>query len=192
MLVLGAAGGVGLSAVELAKAYGARVVAAVSTEEKAEVARKAGADETVIYPRAPFDKDASKALANAFKEAVGPNGADIVYDIVGGDYSEPALRSIAWEGRFLVIGFPAGIAKMPLNLTLLKSCDIRGVFWGAFAAREPTRNAANIAELFELWRAGKIDPLISETFTLDTAHEAIAKLENREAIGKLVVRMEAA
>ena len=189
VLVLGAAGGVGLSAVELAKAYGARVVAAVSTEEKGEVAKKAGADEIVIYPRAPFDKDQSKALAQQFKDAVGPNGADIVYDIVGGDYSEPALRSIAWEGRFLVIGFPAGIAKMPLNLTLLKSCDIRGVFWGAFTAREPEKNAANIAELFQLWQDGKIAPLISETYPLDKAHEAIAKLESRSAIGKLVVTM---
>ncbi|MFZ1743181.1 MAG: NADPH:quinone oxidoreductase family protein [Pontixanthobacter sp.] len=189
MLVLGAAGGVGLSAVELGKAYGARVVAAVSSEEKAEVARKAGADEVVIYPRAPFDKDTSKALANAFKEAVGPNGADIVYDIVGGDYSEPALRAIAWEGRFLVVGFPAGIAKMPLNLTLLKSCDIRGVFWGAFTMREPRRNEANIAELFLLWKEGKINPLVSETYPLEQAHVAIAKLENRGAIGKLVVTM---
>ncbi|MCH2487563.1 MAG: NADPH:quinone oxidoreductase family protein, partial [Erythrobacter sp.] len=189
VLVLGAAGGVGLSAVELAKAYGARVVAAVSTEEKGEVAKKAGADEVVIYDRAPFDKDQSKALAQQFKDAVGQNGADIVYDIVGGDYSEPALRSIAWEGRFLVIGFPAGIAKMPLNLTLLKSCDIRGVFWGAFTAREPEKNAANIAELFDLWQQGKIAPLISETYPLDRAHEAIAKLESREAIGKLVVTM---
>ena len=190
VLVLGAAGGVGLSAVELAKAYGCRVVAAVSTEEKGEVARKAGADEVVVYPRAPFDKDQSKALAQAFKDAVGPNGADIVYDIVGGDYSEPALRSIAWEGRFLVIGFPAGIAKMPLNLTLLKSCDIRGVFWGAFTAREPERNNANIAELFDLWKAGKINPLVSETYPIERAHEAIAKLENRGAIGKLVVTMD--
>ena len=190
VLILGAAGGVGLSAIELAKAYGCRVVAAVSTEEKAEVARNAGADEVVIYPRAPFDKDTSKKLANDFKEAVGPNGADIVYDIVGGDYSEPALRSIAWEGRFLVVGFPAGIAKMPLNLTLLKSCDIRGVFWGAFTAREPERNSANIAELFDLWKAGKINPLISETYPIERAHEAITKLENRGAIGKLVVTME--
>ncbi len=189
-LVLGAAGGVGLSAIELAKAYRARVVAGVSSEEKGEVARKAGADEVVVYPRAPFDKDQSKALAQKFKDAVGPNGADIVYDIVGGDYSEPALRSIAWEGRFLVIGFPAGIAKMPLNLTLLKSCDIHGVFWGAFAAREPAKNAAHIAELFDLWQAGKIAPLISETYPLSRAHEAIAKLESRSAIGKLVVVME--
>ncbi|QPC98094.1 NADPH:quinone oxidoreductase family protein [Qipengyuania soli] len=190
VLVLGAAGGVGLSAVELAKAWGCRVVAAVSTEEKGEVAKQHGADAVVIYPRAPFDKDTSKDLANAFKEAVGPNGADIVYDIVGGDYSEPALRAIAWEGRFLVVGFPAGIAKMPLNLTLLKSCDIRGVFWGAFTAREPERNQKNIEELFDLWKAGKIDPLVSETYPIERAHEAIAKLENRGAIGKLVVVME--
>ncbi|MCV0386145.1 MAG: NADPH:quinone oxidoreductase family protein [Nitrobacter sp.] len=189
VLVLGAAGGVGLSAVELAKAYGCRVVAGVSTEEKGKVARDAGADEVVVYPRAPFDKDTSKQLANDFKAAVGENGADIVYDIVGGDYSEPALRAIAWEGRLLVIGFPAGIAKMPLNLTLLKSCDIRGVFWGAFAAREPKRNADNIAELFELWQAGKIAPLVSETYPIERAHEAIAKLESRGAIGKLVVTM---
>ncbi len=190
VLVLGAAGGVGLSAVELAKAYGCRVVAAVSSEEKAAAARKAGADSTVVYGRPPFDKEQSKALAQQFKDAVGADGADIVYDIVGGDYSEPALRAIAWEGRFLVIGFPAGIAKMPLNLTLLKSCDIRGVFWGAFAAREPERNAANIAELFELWQAGKLSPLISETYPLERAHEAIAKLESRGAIGKLVVTMD--
>ncbi|MDM7957128.1 NADPH:quinone oxidoreductase family protein [Blastomonas sp.] len=189
LLVLGAAGGVGLAAVELGKAYGARVVAAVSSEAKAEAARASGADEVVVYARQPFDKDQSKALANAFKDAVGPNGADIVYDAVGGDYSEPAVRAMAWEGRFLVVGFPAGIAKLPLNLTLLKSCDVCGVFWGAFAAREPERNAANIAELFDLWAAGKISPRISETFSFETAHEAIARLENREAIGKLVVTM---
>ena len=189
LLVLGAAGGVGLAAVELGKAYGARVVAGVSSEAKAQAARESGADEVVVYGRQPFDKDQSKALANAFKEAVGPNGADIVYDAVGGDYSEPAVRAMAWEGRFLVVGFPAGIAKLPLNLTLLKSCDVCGVFWGAFAAREPKRNAANIAELFDLWAAGKISPRISETFSFETAHDAIARLENREAIGKLVVTM---
>jgi NADPH:quinone reductase len=190
VLVLGAAGGVGLAGVELAKAYGCRVVAAVSSEEKGAVARQAGADAVVIYGRPPFDKDQSRALAQQFKDAVGPEGADIVYDIVGGDYSEPALRAIAWEGRFLVVGFPAGIAKLPLNLTLLKSCDVRGVFWGAFAAREPERNAANVGELFALWQAGKIAPLISETYPLACAHEAIARLESRQAIGKLVVVMD--
>lgn len=189
MLVLGAAGGVGLSAVELGKAFGARVIAAVSSEEKAQVAREMGADDVVIYGRAPFDKDQSKALAEQFKAACGPNGANIVYDIVGGDYSEPALRAIAWEGRFLVVGFPAGIARMPLNLTLLKSCDICGVFWGAFVAREPARNAAHVAELFELLKAGKINPRVSATFPLERGGEAIALLESRAAIGKIVVTM---
>jgi len=190
VLILGAAGGVGLSAVELAKAYGARVVAAVSSEAKGEVAKKAGADEVVIYPREEMDKAASKELANAFKAACGPTGANIVYDIVGGQYSEPALRAIAWEGRFLVVGFPAGIAKMPLNLTLLKSCDICGVFWGAFTAREPGKFIAQVKELFQLMQEGKIDPLVSETFPLERAGEAIAKLENRQAVGKLVVTMD--
>ena len=190
VLILGAAGGVGLSAVELAKAFGARVVAAVSSEAKGEVAKKAGADEVVIYPREEMDKAASKELANAFKAACGPEGANIVYDIVGGQYSEPALRSIAWEGRFLVVGFPAGIAKMPLNLTLLKSCDICGVFWGAFTAREPGKFVEQVKELFALMQEGKIDPLVSETFPLERAGEAIAKLENREAVGKLVVTMD--
>ncbi len=190
MLVLGAAGGVGLSAVELGKAFGARVIAAVSSEEKAQVAREMGADDVVIYGRAPFDKDQSKALAEQFKAACGPNGADIVYDIVGGDYSEPALRAIAWEGRFLVVGFPAGIAKMPLNLTLLKSCDICGVFWGAFVARSPKENAAHVAELFDLLKAGKINPRVSATFPLERGGEAIALLESRAAIGKVVVTME--
>lgn len=189
MLVLGAAGGVGLSAVELGKAYGARVIAAVSSEEKAQVAREAGADDVVIYGRAPFDKDQSKALADQFKAACGRDGATIVYDIVGGDYSEPALRAIAWEGRFLVVGFPAGIARLPLNLTLLKSCDVCGVFWGAFAARDPQANAAHIAELFDLLKAGKINPRVSETFPLERGGEAIARLADRQAIGKLVVTM---
>lgn len=190
LLVLGAAGGIGLSAVELGRAYGARVIAAVSSEEKAEAAREAGADDVVIYPRAPFDKDQSKALAEAFKAACGPNGADVIYDVVGGDYSEPALRSIAWEGRFCVVGFPAGIAKLPLNLTLLKSCDVCGVFWGAWVAREPAANAAHIATLFELLKAGKINPKISATFPLERGGEAITMLAERKAIGKVVVTMD--
>lgn len=190
VLVLGAAGGVGLSAVELSKAFGARVVAAVSSEEKGEVARKAGADEVVIYPKDEMDKAASKELANAFKAACGPEGANIVYDIVGGQYSEPALRSIAWEGKFLVVGFPAGIAKMPLNLTLLKSCDIAGVFWGAFTAREPVKFREQVEELFQMLKDGKIDPLVSETFSLERGGDAIAKLEGRKAVGKLVVTMD--
>jgi NADPH:quinone reductase len=187
VLVLGGAGGIGISAIELAKAYGARVVAGVSSEAKAAIAREAGADDVIIYPYQPFDKDQSKALADAFKKAAGPEGYNIVYDTIGGDYSEPAVRAIAWEGKFLVVGFPAGIAKLPLNLTLLKSCDVCGVFWGAFAARDPKSNHANIAELFDLYAAGKIKPRISETFTLENAGDAIAKLTNRQAVGKLVV-----
>ncbi|GEN99056.1 NADPH:quinone oxidoreductase [Novosphingobium sediminis] len=190
MLVLGAAGGVGISAIELGKAYGNRVIAAVSSEKKAAAAREAGADDVVIYGRPPFDKDASKALADAFKAACGPNGADIVYDIVGGDYSEPALRAIAWEGRFLVVGFPAGIARLPLNLTLLKSCDVCGVFWGAFTAREPQKNAEHVAELFDLLKAGKINPRVSARFPLERGGEAIAMLADRKAVGKVVVTME--
>ena len=189
LLVLGAAGGVGLAAVELGKAYGAKVVAAVSSEEKAAVAREHGADEVVVYPRAPLDKDQSKALAEAFKAACGPNGADVIYDIIGGDYSEPAVRSIAWEGRFCVVGFTAGIAKLPLNLTLLKSCDVCGVFWGAFAARDPQANAKHIATLFDLLKAGKINPKVSATFPLERGGEAIQLLADRKAIGKVVVTM---
>lgn len=190
LLVLGAAGGVGLAAIELGKAHGARVVAAVSSEEKAEAARAAGADETLIYGRAPFDKEASKALAEQFKAAVGPNGADVIYDPVGGDYAEPALRAIAWEGRYLVVGFPAGIPKLPLNLTLLKSCDVCGVFWGAFAARDPQANAAHVETLFRLWAEGKIAPRVTETFAFEDGGKAIAKMGARGAIGKLVVTVE--
>jgi NADPH:quinone reductase-like Zn-dependent oxidoreductase len=189
LLVLGAAGGVGLAAVELGKARGARVVAAVSSEEKAEAARQAGADETLVYPRGPFDRDGQKALADQFKKAVGPAGANVIYDPVGGDYCEPALRAIAWEGRYLVVGFPAGIPRLPLNLTLLKSCDVRGVFWGAFAARDPKANQAHVEELFALWDEGKISPRVSATYPLARAGDAIAAMAARQVIGKLVVEL---
>lgn len=189
VLVLGGAGGIGISAIELAKAMGGRVVAGVSSAAKADIAREAGADEVVVYPYQPLDKDVSKELAGQFKAAAGGDGFNIIYDTVGGDYSEPALRAIAWEGRFLVVGFPAGIAKLPLNLTLLKSCDVCGVFWGAFAARDPKTNHANIAELFRLYAEGKIKPRISEQFTLENAGQAIARLGDRQATGKLVVNI---
>jgi NADPH:quinone reductase-like Zn-dependent oxidoreductase len=187
LLVLGAAGGIGIAAIELAKARGARVIAAVSSEAKAAAAREVGADEAIVYPRGPFDKDGQKALAEQFKAAVGPAGADVILDPVGGDYAEPALRAIGWEGRYLVVGFPAGIPKLPLNLTLLKSCDVCGVFWGAFAARDPEANAAHVDELFRLWGQGKIHPRVSATYPLDRAGEAIAAMAARQAIGKLVV-----
>ncbi len=189
LLVLGAAGGVGLAAVEIGKAMGARVIGAVSSEEKAQAVRDAGADDVMIYDRGPFDKDASKALSAQFKEIVGPNGADVIYDAVGGDYCEPALRSIAWEGRYLVIGFPAGIPRLPLNLTLLKSCDVRGVFWGAFAARDPQHNRDNVDRLFAWWKDGKIAPKVTEVFAFERGGDAIAKMGARKAIGKMVVRI---
>lgn len=187
LLVLGAAGGVGLAAIEIGKAIGARVIGAVSSVEKAALAKAAGADECIVYPHAPFDKDQSKAMAEAFKAAVGPNGADVIYDAVGGDYAEPALRSIAWEGRYLVVGFPAGIPRLPLNLTLLKSCDVCGVFWGAFTMREPEKNRAHIAQLFKWWDEGKISPRVTATYPLERGGEAIAALGDRKAAGKLVV-----
>ena len=190
LLVLGAAGGVGLSAVELGKAYGARVIAAVSSEDKLAFVKKHGADSGVVYPKGPFDKAGSRALADLFKQACGEHGADVIYDPVGGDYSEAALRSIAWEGRFLVVGFPAGIAKLPLNLTLLKSCDVVGVFWGGFARREPEANAANIAELMQLYAKGAIRPMVSERYPLAEAGKAIARLASRQAMGKIVVTMD--
>ncbi len=189
LLVLGAAGGVGIAAIEIGKALGAKVIAAVSSEEKAWVAREAGADETIVYPAGPFDRDGLKQLSQQFKEAVAPAGADVILDPVGGDYSEAALRSIAWEGRFLVVGFPAGIAKLPLNLTLLKSCDVCGVFWGAFAARDPKHNADHVEQLFRWWEDGRIAPKISEIYPLERAGEAIAALRDRRAVGKIVVQL---
>ncbi|QNN64260.1 NADPH:quinone oxidoreductase family protein [Sphingomonas rhizophila] len=190
LLILGAAGGVGLAAIELGKARGARVVAAVSSEEKAAAAREAGADDAIVYPAGPFDKDGQRALADQFKAAVGPNGANVIYDPVGGDYAEPALRAIAWEGRYLVVGFPAGIPRLPLNLTLLKSCDVCGVFWGAFAARNPEANAAHVAELFRLWDEGRIAPRVSATYPLERGGDAIAALAARSVIGKVVVTLD--
>ena len=189
LLVLGAAGGIGIAAIELGKALGARVVAAVSSPQKAEAAREAGADATVVYPAGALDKPGSKALADAFKEACGADGAHVVLDPVGGDYAEPALRAIAWEGRYLVVGFAAGIPRLPFNLPLLKSCDIRGIAWGAAAVRDPAMNGRLIARLTALWSAGRVRPRIAETFPLERGGEAIAALAERRAIGKLVVRI---
>lgn len=190
LLVLGAAGGVGLAAVELAKAMGAKVVAAASSQEKVDLAIKHGADSGVVYPKGPFDKDGQKALAELFKGACGSNGWDVAYDAVGGDYSEAAIRASGWEGRFLVIGFPSGIPKVPLNLTLLKSCDIVGVFWGAAVARDPKGHAANLKDLMDLYAAGKIRPYVSERFPLARAGEAIAHLSSRKAMGKVVITID--
>jgi len=190
LLVLGAAGGVGLAAVELGKAAGARVIAAASSQEKVDLAIKHGADAGVVYPRGPFDKDGQKALADLIKGACGPNGWDVAYDAVGGDYSEATIRAAGWNGRFLVIGFPSGIPKIPLNLTLLKSCDIVGVFWGAAVARDPKGHAQNLKNLMGLYAEGKIRPYVSERFPLARAGEAIAHLSSRKAMGKVVITVD--
>ncbi len=190
LLVLGAAGGVGLAAVELGKAMGAKVIAAASSQEKVDLAISRGADSGVVYPTGPFDKDGQKALAQLFKDACGPNGWDVAYDAVGGDYAEAVIRASGWGGRFLVIGFPAGIPKVPLNLTLLKSCDIVGVFWGAAVARDPKGHAQKVKELMALYAEGKIKPHVSETFPLAKAGDAIAHLASRKAMGKVVIVTE--
>ncbi|MFP5224821.1 MAG: NADPH:quinone oxidoreductase family protein [Actinomycetota bacterium] len=180
LLVLGAAGGVGLSAVEIGKAMGARVIAAASSPEKLATCTEHGADETIDYSK--------EDLKARVKELTGGNGADVIYDPVGGDFAEPALRSIAWEGRYLVVGFAAGeIPEIPLNLALLKGCQIVGVFWGAFAARDPKGNASNIAKLLGWVRDGTIKPLVSATYPLEEATEALRQISERRAQGKIVL-----
>ena len=190
LLVLGAAGGVGLAAVELGKSMGLSVIAACSSQEKVDLALKHGADKGVVYERGPFDREGQKKLGAQLKDACGSNGADLVYDAVGGDYAEAALRTTAWGGRFLVIGFPAGIPRIPLNLTLLKGCDIVGVFWGVAVARDPQLHQQNVRELLALYAAGKIKPYVSERFPLARGADAIAHLASRKAMGKVVVTVD--
>lgn len=187
LLVLGAAGGVGRAAIEIGKALGAVVVAGVSTLEKAEAAKAAGADGTVLYGRAPLSRDEQRLLTEALKSAVGAEGADVIYDPVGGDYAEPALRAIAWLGRYLVIGFTAGIPRIPLNLALLKSCDVRGVFWGAFFERDRAESNKIVEQLLQWWSIGKINPHVSHVWPLERGSEAITCLSSRSAVGKIVV-----
>ena len=187
LLVLGAAGGVGIAAVELGKAMGARVVAAASSAEKLALARDHGADEGVQYPVGSLDKAGARALTDRFKAVCGADGAQVIYDAVGGDYTEAALRAIGYQGRHLVVGFPAGIPKLPLNLPLLKSCQIIGVFWGDFTARNPALHAANVAALMDLYREGRIKPAVTERYPLARGGEAIAALGARRARGKVVV-----
>ncbi|MGB1734755.1 MAG: NADPH:quinone oxidoreductase family protein, partial [Acidimicrobiales bacterium] len=179
LLVLGAGGHVGLSAVEIGKLMGARVIAAASTEEKLDLCRERGADETINY--------AEENLKDRAKELTGGAGVDVVYDVVGGEYAEQALRAIGWEGRFLVIGFTAGIPSIPLNLTLLKSCQIVGVFYGAMTARDPVL-ANQIAEDLLQWVAdGQLRPHISASYGLDGAAVALRSLMDRTSIGKIVI-----
>jgi NADPH2:quinone reductase len=189
LVVLGAAGGVGLAAVELGKVMGARVVAGASSQEKVDLAKKHGADDGFVYPSGKLTRDQQKEFSEQIKTATSGKGADVLYDPVGGDYAEPAVRAMNWEGRYLVIGFTAGIPSVPLNLTLLKSCDIQGVFWGAFTARNPKRNQEHLAEIVRWTVEGKLKPHISERFPLARAGEAIRMLADRKAMGKVVVTM---
>jgi NADPH2:quinone reductase len=183
LLVLGAAGGVGLAAVELGKLMGARVIAAASTDEKLAACRSRGADETINY--------SSEDLRERLKALTAGHGVDVVYDPVGGEYSEPALRGMAWRGRFLVVGFANGeIPKIPLNLALLKGCAIVGVFWGNFTTKEPRANAANVHELVAWIAAGKLKPFVSERYPLARGVEALQAMQNRRVKGKVVILPE--
>ena len=180
LLVLGAAGGVGLAAIEIGKILGARVIACASTDDKLAVCRAHGADDTINY--------ATEDLRERIKALTGGNGADLVYDPVGGPYTEPALRAIAWRGRLLVVGFAAGeIPKIPLNLTLLKGCSIVGVFWGEFTRREPQRFAEAMLRLGRWYAEGKLKPHVSETFPLERAADALTRMANRQVKGKIVL-----
>jgi NADPH2:quinone reductase len=180
LLVLGAAGGVGIAAVELGALLGARVIAAASTAEKLAFCREHGATDTIDYSREDL-KDRIKALT-------GGNGVDVVYDPVGGSLAEPAVRGTGWQGRYLVIGFASGeIPKLPLNLVLLKGCQIVGVFWGSFAMREPARNRAHAEQIFTWVAEGKLKPAIDAALPFSEAGEALARLERRQVKGKLVL-----
>jgi NADPH2:quinone reductase len=188
VLVLGAAGGVGTAAVEIGKAMGAFVIAAASSQKKVDFARDIGADAGIVYPIGELDRGAQKNFSDAIRNAAG-GGIDVVFDTVGGDYTEPALRALEWEGRLLVVGFPAGIPRIPLNLPLLKGCQIVGVFWGSHTERDPAGHAVDLAELFEFYRQRKVRPRISARYPLARAGEAIQELAERRAFGKIVVQI---
>ncbi|CAN0571772.1 NADPH:quinone oxidoreductase family protein [Marinobacter sp. M-5] len=182
LLVLGASGGVGLATVELGKAMGAHVIAAASSAEKLAVAKAAGADDLINYTEEP--------LKEAVKKLTKSKGVDVIYDPVGGEFTEQALRAMAWNGRHLIIGFAAGdIPKIPANLTLLKGCSVVGVFWGSFTQREPQASAQNMMELMKLYAEGKIDPKISEVFEFEDYAKALGALTERRATGKVVLKV---
>ncbi len=180
LLVLGAAGGVGLAAVEIGKVMGARVVAAASSNEKLEVCKQHGADEVINY--------STEDLRDRIKQLMGGKGVDVTFDPLGGGYSEPMLRSMAWGGHFLVIGFAAGdIPRIPLNLPLLKACSIVGVFWGSFMERDPKHGRENIHELITWITEGKLKPHVSATYTLEHVADALNDLMERKVTGKAVL-----
>ncbi|MFM9997304.1 MAG: NADPH:quinone oxidoreductase family protein [Burkholderiaceae bacterium] len=180
LLVLGAAGGVGTAAIQIAKALGARVIAAASSDEKCALCKRLGADDTINY--------ATQNLREALKTLTQGKGPDLIYDPVGGDFAEPAFRSIAWRGRYLVVGFAAGpIPSLPLNLVLLKGASVVGVFWGDFARREPAANATMMAELARWYAAGKVKPVIDRSMAMADLKAAYAHMGSRGVMGKLVM-----
>ncbi len=180
LLVLGASGGVGLAAIELGKAYGARVIAAASTDAKLEIAKRAGANELVNY--------GDGNLKDKIKELTDGHGADVIYDPVGGNLFDQATRCINWKGRLLVVGFASGtIPKYPANLALLKGCALVGVFWGAFRQRESQVSRENTEELFRLYEMGDLKPFVSQTFALEQYVDALNVFVNRQATGKIVL-----
>ena len=180
LLVLGASGGVGLAAIQLGKLMGAKVIAAASSAEKLAICTEHGADLTINY--------AEEDLKTRIKELTDGKGADVVYDPVGGDYTEAALRSTAWEGRFLIVGFPAGIARVPMNLPLLKGCQIVGVFWGSFVSREPAKNMANTMEIINWFANGDLKPHIDKVYALADAPQALQDMMDRKVRGKIVIK----
>ena len=188
VLILGASGGVGLAALDIAKAKGARVVAGVSTEEKAEICRDYGADEVIVYGTGPKDKEEAKAFSAELKSKSIKGGYDIIYDPIGDCYAEPAFRAIGWKGKYLVVGFAAGqIPKLPINLTLLKGASVVGVFWGAFTGREFEENQKNISDINRMLSIGEIKPLISKEIPMENAVEAIQMIGSRGVVGKVVL-----
>lgn len=190
LFVLGAAGGVGLAAVEIGKALGATVIAGASSEEKLQLARDHGADDGFVYPRGPLSRDDQKAIANQIKTRTGGQGVDVVFDPVGDAYAEPAIRALAWEGRHLVVGFAAGeIPTIPLNLTLLKGSQIMGVFWGAWVMSKPHEAAADFKDLYAMLASGQVRPHISARYPLDQAVDGFRALCERRALGKLIITM---
>jgi NADPH2:quinone reductase len=180
LVVLGAAGGTGIAAVEIGKALGARVIACASSQEKLDFARRCGADEVIDYSK--------ENLRERLRELTGGKGVDVLYDPVGGDLAEPAVRSMGWEGRYLVIGFAAGeIPRIPLNLLLLKGCDIRGVFWGAYCKRDPKGQAAHMERLMQWAADGTISAHVDRVFPLEETPQALAYIAARKALGKIIV-----
>ena len=188
VLILGASGGVGLAALDIVKAKGARAVVGVSTEEKAKICRDYGADEVIVYGTGPKDKDEAKAFSTELKSKSIKGGYDIIYDPIGDCYAEPAFRAIGWKGKYLVVGFAAGqIPKLPINLTLLKGASVVGVFWGAFTGREFEENQKNISDINRMLSVGEIKPLISKEIPMENAVEAIQMIGSRGVVGKVVL-----